>query len=98
MKLIMILVPLIGTIFGVMYFYNSREFTQLLLALPLKRSTIFLGQYLGVAISLTLSLILGLGIPFILYGLFRSDAIWDFSLLLTTGSFLTFILDRKSVV
>lgn len=91
MNVIMILVPLIGTIFGVMYFYNSREFTQLLLALPLKRSTIFLGQYLGVAISLTLSLILGLGIPFILYGLFRSDAIWDFTLLLATGSFLTFI-------
>ncbi|MEX0289975.1 MAG: ABC transporter permease [Flavobacteriaceae bacterium] len=91
MNVIIVLVPLIGTIFGVMYYYNSREFTELLLALPLKRSTIFLGQYFGVAGSLTLSLILGLGIPFILYGLFRSEAIWDFSLLLITGSFLTFI-------
>ena len=91
MNVIIVLVPLIGTIFGVMYYYNSREFTELLLALPLKRSTIFLGQYFGVAGSLTLSLILGLGIPFVLYGLFRSDAIWDFSLLLITGSFLTFI-------
>jgi Cu-processing system permease protein len=91
MNVIIVLVPLIGTIFGVMYFYNSKEFTELLLAQPLKRSSIFLGQYLGVAGSLTLSLILGLGIPFILYGLFRSDAIWDFSLLLVTGAFLTFI-------
>ena len=72
MNVIIVLVPLIGTIFGVMYYYNSKEFTELLLAQPLKRSTIFLGQYLGVAISLSMSLVLGLGIPFILYGLFKS--------------------------
>src|SRR5210317_629789 len=91
MNVIIVLVPLIGTIFGVMYYYNSKEFTELLLAQPLKRSTIFLGQYLGVALSLCMSLILGLGLPFVFYGLFKSTAIWDFSLLLITGAFLTFI-------
>jgi Cu-processing system permease protein len=91
MNVIIVLVPLIGTIFGVMYYYNSKEFTELLLAQPLKRSSIFLGQYFGVAISLSMSLILGLGIPFVFYGLFKSSAIWDFSLLLITGTFLTFI-------
>tara|TARA_R110002050_G_scaffold67407_2_gene145900 strand:- start:29938 stop:30720 length:783 start_codon:yes stop_codon:yes gene_type:complete len=91
MNVIIVLVPLIGTIFGVMYYYNSKEFTELLLAQPIKRSAIFLGQYLGVALSLTLSLVLGLGIPFVLYGLFRSDEIFDFTLLLITGSFLTSI-------
>jgi Cu-processing system permease protein len=91
MNVIIVLVPLIGTIFGVMYYYNSKEFTELLLAQPLKRSSIFLGQYLGVALSLTMSLILGLGIPFVFYGLFKSNDIWDFSLLLITGTFLTFI-------
>jgi Cu-processing system permease protein len=91
MNVIIVLVPLIGTIFGVMYYYNSKEFTELLLAQPLRRSSIFLGQYLGVSISLSLSLVLGLGIPFLIYGLLESNAIWDFSLLLITGSFLTFI-------
>jgi len=91
MNVIIVLVPLIGTIFGVMYYYNSKEFTELLLAQPLKRSSIFLGQYLGVALSLTLSLVLGLGIPFVFYGLFKSPAIWDFSLLIITGAFLSFI-------
>tara|TARA_R110002124_G_scaffold87407_1_gene225032 strand:+ start:53058 stop:53702 length:645 start_codon:yes stop_codon:yes gene_type:complete len=91
MNVIIILVPLIGTIFGVMYYYNSKEFTELLLAQPVKRSSIFLGQYFGVALSLSLSLIVGLGLPFMLYGIFKSSAIWDFSLLLVTGSFLTFI-------
>ena len=91
MNVIIILVPLIGTIFGVMYYYDSREFTELLLAQPIKRSTIFIGQYLGVAISLSLSLVLGLGIPFAAYGLFESAAIWNFFSLLVSGVFLTFI-------
>jgi Cu-processing system permease protein len=50
-----------------------------------------LGQYFGVALSLAMSLILGLGLPFIFYGIFKSAAIWDFTLLLVTGAFLTFI-------
>lgn len=91
MNVIIILVPLIGTIFGIMYHYNSREFTELLLAQPIKRSSIFLGQYLGVAISLSLSLVLGLGIPFLVYGLLESAIIWDFLSLLTIGVFLSFI-------
>lgn len=91
MNVIIILVPLIGTIFGIMYFYNSREFTELLLAQPIKRSAIFIGQYLGVAISLSLSLVIGLGIPFVAYGLFESAAIWNFFSLLVTGVFLSFI-------
>ncbi|MEX2350052.1 MAG: ABC-2 transporter permease, partial [Flavobacteriaceae bacterium] len=91
MNVIIVLVPLIGTIFGVMYYYDSKEFTELLLAQPIKRSSIFLGQYFGVAISLAASLILGLGIPFVAYGVFQSAAIFDFSMLLVTGVFLTFI-------
>ncbi len=91
MNIIIVLTPLIGTIFGVMYYYNSKEFTELLLAQPIKRSTIFTGQYLGISISLTLSLILGLGIPFLLYGLFMSSAIFEFTLLLVVGTMLNFI-------
>lgn len=91
MNIIIVLTPLIGTIFGVMYYYNSKEFTELLLAQPIKRNRIFIGQYLGVSISLTLSLVLGLGVPFVIYGLFYSSSIFDFALLLITGAFLNFI-------
>lgn len=98
MNVIIILVPLIGTIFGVMYYYNSREFTELLLAQPIKRSSIFLGQYFGVATSLAMSLVIGLGLPFVFYGIFNSNAIWDFSLLLVTGAFLTFIFTALAFV
>jgi Cu-processing system permease protein len=91
MNIIIVLTPLIATVFGVMYYYNSKEFTELLLAQPIKRSTIFMGQYLGISISLTLSLVLGLGIPFLIYGLFLSAAVFDFLLLLVVGSLLNFI-------
>lgn len=91
LNIIVVLTPLIGTIFGVMYFYNSREFTELLLAQPLKRTTIFLGQYLGVSLSLSLSLVIGLGIPFLAYGILQTSAIFNFLSLLIVGAFLTFI-------
>ena len=91
MNIIIVLTPLIGTIFGIMYYYNSKEFTELLLAQPIKRSKIFIGQYIGISLSLTLSLVLGLGIPFVMYGLFKSTEIFDFTLLLIVGTFLNFI-------
>lgn len=91
MNVIVVLTPLIGTIFGVMYYYNSREFTELLLAQPIKRSTIFIGQYLGVAISLSMSLVIGLGIPFLAYGVLQSSEIFNFVSLIIVGALLTFI-------
>ena len=91
LNIIIVLTPLIGTLFGVMYYYNSREFTELLLAQPIKRSNIFLGQYLGISFSLSLSFVVGLGIPFLAYGLFQSTEIFNFFTLLLIGTMLTFI-------
>ncbi|NJN26827.1 MAG: ABC transporter permease subunit [Cyclobacteriaceae bacterium] len=91
MNITFILTPLIGTIFGVMNFYNSREFVELLLAQPIPRKRIFLGMYLGIGLSLSLSLFLGMALPFVFYGIFGSSAIGSLATLLLTGIFLTFI-------
>jgi Cu-processing system permease protein len=91
MNIIVVLTPMIGTIFGIMYFYSTREFTELLLAQPIRRSSIFLGQYFGVSLSLTLSLVFGLGIPLMFYGLGQSTEMANFILLIISGTFLTFI-------
>lgn len=91
MNVILVLVPLIATMFGVMYYYNSREFTELLLAQPIRRTHIFLGQYLGVALALSLSLLLGLGLPFVLYGSVNTPEAANFMVLLMVGVFLSFI-------
>jgi len=91
MNVVLILCPLIATMFGIMYYYNSREFTELLLAQPIKRISIFWGQYLGLASSLSVSLLLGIGLPFVTYGLFFSSEIWNFMVLLLNGVALSFI-------
>lgn len=91
MNVIVVLTPMIGTIFGIMYYYSSREFTELLLAQPIRRKTIFLGQYLGLSLSLSMSLVVGLGIPFVFYGVLQSPEIANFVLLLLSGVFLTLI-------
>lgn len=96
MNVILILVPLIATIFGVMYYYNSRDFVELLLAQPINRKKIFLGQYLGVALSLSVSLLIGIGIPFLFYGIIGSGEIWNYGSLLTIGIFLSFIFSAIS--
>ncbi len=81
-----------------MYYYNSREFIELLLSQPLKRKNIFLGQYLGISLSLALSLVIGLGIPFLAYGLFTSAEIYNFFSLLLIGALLTFIFVALSYI
>lgn len=96
MQVVLILCPLIATMFGVMYFYNSREFSELLLAQPIKRSSIFLGQFLGLSLSLILSLLLGVGLPFLFYGIFQSSEIWNFLILLGDGMALSLIFSALS--
>ena len=91
MNIILLLCPLIGTMFGVMYYYNSREFAELLLAQPIKRSSIFLGQYLGLSVSLSLSFLAGVGLPFLINGVIGSDQMPNFLTILFVGVVLSFI-------
>jgi Cu-processing system permease protein len=96
MNIILILNPLIATLFGALYFYGSKEFAELLLALPLKRSSIFMGKYLGLSLSLSLSYLLGTGIPFLFYEIQATGQAWNFLLLTVAGLFLTFIFTGLS--
>lgn len=91
MNVVVVLCPLVGTLFGALYYYNSREFVELLLGLPLRRRSIFLGKYLGVSLALSVSFLLGTGLPFALYGIMVSSQVWDFSFLIVAGTLLTFI-------
>ena len=91
MNIVLILIPLISTVFGIMYYFNSREFIELLLAQPIKRTSIFFGQYLGLATSLSLSFVIGLLIPFAFSGLFASEEAPNFFILILAGISLTFI-------
>lgn len=91
MNIVLIFIPLISCMLGTIHYYNSREFIELLLAQPVKREQVFLGNYLGVAFSLSLAYVIGLGIPFIVYGASRSPDIGSFLMMMTAGILLTFI-------
>lgn len=91
MNIVIILTPLISLMLGVIYFYNSREFIELLLAQPIKRSSIFLGQFFGMTSALSLSLLLGMGLPFLFYGIIVSAEVFNFLVLILIGLVLTLV-------
>ena len=91
MNIVVVLVPLISTMLGVIYYYNIQEFIALLLSQPVKRSSVFLGQYLGLVCSLVIAIVIGIGVPFLVYGIHVSDKVWDFGMLLIVGILLSFI-------
>jgi len=86
LHVILLIVPLICIVFGTIHFYNSREFIEMLLAQPVDRNSIFFGEYLGLAGSLSLSLFIGLGLPVLLWQP-TEPALY----LLIVGLLLTFI-------
>lgn len=67
LSLLLLVVPLACLVFGTIHFYNSYEFIELLASQPLKRRTILLGEYLGVACALSGALLAGAGPPVLLY-------------------------------
>lgn len=68
MNIVLIVVPLVSIVFTTVHFYNSYEFIELMLAQPVDRRTVFLGEFLAVALSLCIAFLASTGIPMILYG------------------------------
>ncbi len=86
MNIVLIIVPLICIIFSTIYVYNSSEFIELLVSQPLQRKHIWISLYAGMAIALTLSFFIGVGIPVLLYALSATGLI-----LVGVGLMLTMI-------
>ncbi|MEX2569594.1 MAG: ABC transporter permease subunit [Cyclobacteriaceae bacterium] len=63
LNLTLLVVPMITVIFSTIYYYNMYEFIVLLMAQPLKRSTILASIYSGLGISFGLAIVMGLGLP-----------------------------------
>ncbi len=67
LNLVLLIVPLICIIFSTIYIYNSAEFIELLVSQPLKRKTLWLSLFGGLASSLSLAFLIGVGVPVMLY-------------------------------
>lgn len=87
----LVLTPLIGVLFGTTYFYNSKEFMLLLMSQPVSRWKIFSSMYGGLAATLCLSLLVGVGMPLIVKGILTSAHLNIFLLLLLMGCALSII-------
>jgi len=91
MNVVLILVPLVCAIFGTIYLYNAREFTELMLSQPVQRSSLLAGLYTGLSVPLAASFALGVGLPFALHGVESADQAVTLALMLAIGVLLTFV-------
>ena len=64
----LLVVPLVGLVFGTTYLYDARDFTELLLAQPIGRGQLFAGLYAGLALPLSGAFVVGAGAPFLIHG------------------------------
>ena len=64
MNVVLLLIPLVSIVFSTIYLYHAREFTEMLLAQPVRRAQLFIGQFLGLATPLCGAFVAGLVLPF----------------------------------
>lgn len=88
----LIVLPLICGVFSTIYFYNSAEFIELLVAQPLKRKIIFRSILSGLIAALCLAFIAGAGIPLLLYSADKTSLIFLFSGVALSACFTSFAL------
>lgn len=67
LNIILLIVPLVSIVFSTIYVYNSAEFIELLVSQPLKRKSIWLSLFTGLAGSLSIAFLIGAGIPVLIY-------------------------------
>lgn len=67
LNITLIIVPLISLIFCTIYLYNAGEFIELMVAQPIRRTTLLCGIYIGLTASLLIAIVAGIGIPVLIY-------------------------------
>jgi Cu-processing system permease protein len=88
----MIVLPLICGVFSTIYFYNSSEFIELLVAQPMKRKTIFISILSALIAALSLAFLAGIGIPLLIYSATPTTALFVLSGIILTAVFTCFAL------
>jgi Cu-processing system permease protein len=75
LNIILFVVPLVSIVFSTVYLYNSAEFIELLVSQPLKRQTIWMSIFVGLAGAVAFAFLIGVGIPVILYAFMPSGIV-----------------------
>jgi len=85
----LMVIPLATLLLTTIYVYNAREFTELLLAQPVKRRSLYAALYLGLAVPLSASFALGTMLPFLLRGFNDSTSRGSLLAIIVIGVALT---------
>ena len=93
LNIIIFIVPLFSMVFATIYLYNSAEFIELLVSQPVRRTTIWSGLFVGLSVALVGSVIVGFGIPMLLYAMTAGGIT-----ILLSGIFLTLIFTAISML
>ena len=67
LNIVLIVVPLISLIFSTINWYNSYEFTELMLTQPISRNKVLMSEFLGTGSSLLTAFLIGVGLPILIY-------------------------------
>ena len=67
LNIVLIVVPLISLVFSTIHWYNSYEFIELMLTQPISRNKMLLSEYAGISSTLVIAMLIGLGIPIMIY-------------------------------
>jgi Cu-processing system permease protein len=91
MNVVLVVVPLLCLVLGTIYFYNSREFNELLLAQPVNRTSIYLGKLIGFSGALCLAFVVGVGLPFLIHSFGLRAYVGKIATLMVVGCCFVFI-------
>lgn len=91
LDLVLFVVPLVTLMFGIISWHASREFTELLLAQPVRRRSLFTALYLSLVLPLAAAFALGLTVPLALHRAVDSASLPLLLSMLGSGVALTLV-------
>jgi len=89
LNVVVLLIPLVTIVFGTIYWHGAREFTELLLAQPVERRSLFHGLFAGLVFPLSAAFVSGVMIPLVLHRAVTADTLAPLVLMLVAGVALT---------
>jgi len=89
LNVVVLLIPLVTIVFGTIYWHGSREFTELLLAQPVRRGSLFHGLFAGLVLPLSAAFVLGVSLPILVHRGVGADSAALLLLMLVAGVALT---------
>jgi len=98
LNVVVLLIPLVTIVFGTIYWHGAREFTELLLAQPVQRSSLFHGLFAGLVLPLSAAYLVGVMVPLLLHRAIGAESVDLLLMMLVAGVALTAVFGALAVL